>query len=167
VIKPLKWLGYSLPPESKKIIGDLHWQEPGRMAQTMPVVSWLVRYETGANMKGLCRAAVLFGVISSSAYADQFEIVPLNCEDNPSIQTITAHYFNNQDATGAASAYFCEAFLTTTIPREVSGRCTRRPLGETSATPLNVGREIQTTTNYAPCPWKIGFWRLKRFKCVL
>jgi hypothetical protein len=67
VIKPLKWLGYSLPPESKKIIGDLHWQEPGRMAQTMPVVSWLVRYETGANMKGLCRAAVLFGVISSSA----------------------------------------------------------------------------------------------------
>ncbi len=113
-------------------------------------------------MKGLCRAAVLFGVISSSTYADQFEIVPLNCETNPAIQIITAHYFNNQDATGAASAYFCEAFLTTTIPREVSGRCTRRPLGETSATPLNVGREIQTTTNYAPCPWKIGFWRLNK-----
>jgi hypothetical protein len=36
VIKSLKWVGYSLPPESKKIIDDLRWQEPGRMAQTMP-----------------------------------------------------------------------------------------------------------------------------------
>jgi hypothetical protein len=27
---------------------------------------------------------------------------------------------------------------------------------------LDVSREIQTTTNNAPCPWKIGFWRLNK-----
>jgi hypothetical protein len=36
VIRSLRWSGYSLTPESIKILDDLRWRDPGRAPQKAP-----------------------------------------------------------------------------------------------------------------------------------